>query len=225
MSEITGRQCKQCGADLVPGRRHCIVCHKPVSDTAQLSEEVGQTRQTGQHGLSDQFTEILREIPSTQRPDKTLVFVPERREARLRRKRRNRRILIAALTVCIALIILSIAYWRTSEQRQVIARQQRREVMAKAELERFSHSLEIFYDDVGRYPTEKEGLSALLVRPAGLTNWHGPYIDGDYSLDPWGNDYVYKGQDDGLNYELFSYGPEGEESKTVFLRVNSKESK
>ncbi|MBO0722237.1 MAG: type II secretion system protein GspG, partial [Blastocatellia bacterium] len=195
MAEITGRQCKQCGAGLVPGRRHCIVCHSPVSDTAQLSQEQReQPEQTGELRQSEQISEILRQIPSTQRPDKTLVFVPERREARLRRKRRNRRILITALIACLALIILSVTYWRIGEQKQVLARQHRRDVMAKAELERFSHSLESFYDDVGRYPTDKEGLPALLVRPAGLVNWHGPYIDGDYSVDPWGNDYVYKGR-------------------------------
>jgi general secretion pathway protein G len=93
--------------------------------------------------------------------------------------------------------------------------------MARGELDRFARSLEFFYDDVGRYPTEKEGLAALIAQPASLANWHGPYIDGDYSVDPWGNDYVYKGYDDGANYELFSYGPDGEEAKKVFLQVNS----
>lgn len=214
MSEATGKHCRQCGADLIPGRRHCLVCQMPVSAGAPPAGEEG-----GQSG--NRFSEILRQIPTTQRPDKTLVFVPERREARLKRKRRNRRTLVAALSVCIALVIFSVVYWRAAERKHALVRQQRREVMAKGELERFSRSLESFYDDIGRYPTEKEGLPALLVRPATLANWRGPYIDGDYSVDPWGNDYVYQGQDDGVSYELFSYGPEGEESKTVFLEVKS----
>jgi len=198
----------------------------PISDTARLSEgPTDQTEQSEQERQSAQYSEILRKISTTHRPDKTLVFVPERREARLRRKRRNRRILISALIASAVLLVLSVTYWRITEQKHLLARQQHRELMAKEELERFSRSLESFYDDVGRYPTEKEGLAALLMRPAVLATWRGPYIDGDYSLDPWGNDYVYKGNEDGVSYELFSYGPEGEESKTVFLQVNSKEPK
>jgi type II secretion system protein G len=213
MSEVTGRQCVQCGAGVAPGRRYCLVCQMPVPDTAPLIEE-----RTGKAG---QLADIVRQIPSTHRPDKTLVFVPERREARLRRKRRNRRILISALIGCAILIVLSAIFWRATEQKQALARQQRRELMARGELDRFARSLEFFYDDVGRYPTEKEGLAALITQPAALANWHGPYIDGDYSVDPWGNDYVYKGYDDGVGYELFSYGPDGEEANKVFLQVNS----
>jgi general secretion pathway protein G len=216
MSEITGRQCVQCGAGVAPGRRYCLVCQMPVPDTAPLWEG-----QTGQAGQSSQRADIIRQMPSTHRPDKTLVFVPERREARLRRKRRNRRILISALIACAILIVLSVTYWRAAERRQALAGQQRRELMARGELDRFAKSLEFFYDDVGRYPTEKEGLAALITRPDALANWHGPYIDGDYSVDPWGSDYVYKVYDDGVGYELFSYGPDGEEGKKVFLQVNS----
>jgi type II secretion system protein G len=216
MSEITGRQCVQCGAGVAPGRRYCLVCQLPVPDTAPLLEiPTGQTEQAGQ---SSQRADI---IPSKHRPDKTLVFVPERREARLRRKRRNRRILISALIGCAILIVLSVTFWRAAEQKQALARQQRRELMARGELDRFARSLDFFYDDVGRYPTDKEGLAALITRPAAVANWHGPYIDGDYSVDPWGNDYIYKTYDDGVGYELFSYGPDGEEGKKVFLQVNS----
>jgi general secretion pathway protein G len=215
MLEVTGRQCKQCGAGLVPGRRHCLVCQMPVPGNTE-----GDSAQTEQS--SNQITDILREIPSTHRPDKTLVFVPERREARLKRKRRIRRLLISALIGFVALVILSVVFWRISEQKEALARQQRREAMARGELERFARSLESFYEDLGRYPTEQEGLAALLVQPTErAADWHGPYIEGDYSVDPWGNDYVYKGYADGAGYELFSYGPDGEASKSVFLQVNS----
>jgi general secretion pathway protein G len=219
MSDITGRQCVHCGAGLAMGRRYCLICQKPVPDTAPLlNAQKGEAEQTGSSG---QLADIVRQIPSTHRQDKTLVFVPERREARLRRKRRNRRIIISSLIGCVILIFLSVAYWRATEQKQVLARQQRRELMARGELDRFAKSLEFFYDDVGRYPTEKEGLSALSTRPVAAANWQGPYIDGDFSVDPWGNDYIYKGYDDGVGYELYSYGPDGEEGKKIFLQVNS----
>jgi len=67
------------------------------------------------------MAEIIREIPSTHRPDKTVVFVPERREARLKRKRRNRRALTAALISCAILGILAVILWRANERKQAQA--------------------------------------------------------------------------------------------------------
>ena len=43
--------------------------------------------------------------------------------------------------------------------------------------------------DVGRYPTEAQGLKALTEKPAGVDNWHGPYLSQQVPLDPWGNAY------------------------------------
>ena len=44
-------------------------------------------------------------------------------------------------------------------------------------------SLEIFRLDVGRYPTEDEGLKALLSSPPGLKEkWQGPYIHNERHL-------------------------------------------
>lgn len=39
-------------------------------------------------------------------------------------------------------------------------------------------ALEGFKQDIGRYPTESEGLRALVVNP-GIIGWHGPYLDRD----------------------------------------------
>ena len=210
MSEATGEQCVQCGARLVPGRRYCLTCQAPVPG--------------GAHLLQGQLAEIIREIPSTHRPDKTVVFVPERRDARLKRKRRNRRALTAALICCAILGVLAITLWRANERKQVQAGLQRRESMARRELDLYAKSLDFFYDDVGRYPTAQEGLHALTKRPSTVVGWRGPYMEGDFSVDPWGNDYVYQVFNDGAGYELFTYGPKGEGAGTAFLRVHSKTS-
>ena len=209
MSEKIIEQCAQCGARLLPGRRYCIACQAPVP---------GSSRQ-----LQGVMAEIISEIPSTHRPDKTIVFVPERREARLHRKRRNRRALTAALISCAILGILAITLWRTNERKHAQAGLQRRESMARRELDLYAKSLDFFYDDVGRYPTAQEGLHALIKRPSTVVGWRGPYIEGDYSVDPWGNDYVYRVFNDGAGYELFTYGPQGE-GGSAFLRVHSKTS-
>ena len=147
----------------------------------------------------DQLTEIMRQIPSTRRPDKTMVFVPELREARLKRERRNRRAFIATIVSCVFLAIVAFTFWRVHESRQ--AQAQRRELMARDELNLYAKALEIFHADFGRYPTAKEGLAALVKRPSTLAGWRGPYIEKDYSVDPWDNEYVYQAFNDGTGYK------------------------
>jgi general secretion pathway protein G len=45
--------------------------------------------------------------------------------------------------------------------------------------------------DLGRYPTQEEGLAALVTAPSGATNWQGPYLDSAVPNDPWGRPYLY----------------------------------
>jgi general secretion pathway protein G len=165
--------------------------------------------------------ESIRRLPSTHGPDKTVVFVQERHEARIRRSRRNRRAIIAGLIGCAIITIVALAVWRAHVQEQAQAALRRRESMARRELDLYAKSLADFYADVRRYPTEKEGLAALIKRPPGLAGWRGPYLEGDFSVDPWGNDYVYLVFNDGAAYALWTYGPEGEAAGRYFMQVNS----
>jgi general secretion pathway protein G len=206
MSEAAEKQCAQCGGPLVPGRRFCLACQAPVPGAARLP--------------AGQLGEIVRHIPSTHRPDETLVFVPERRAARLKRERRHRRWLITAAVSLLVIIAAAITSQLINQYRQEQARKQRREQMARQEIESYSKSLEVFRADIGRYPILKEGLSALFQRPSELERWRGPYVEKDFSVDPWGNDYIYRTDNEGMGYELFSYGPEGEAGGQPFLRVN-----
>ena len=207
MVNTTPQQCAQCGETLLPGRRFCIACQAPVPGVARTP--------------SGPIADIIREIPSTHRPDETLVFVPERREARLKHERKRRRLLITA-AVCIVLITataISLSMMGTRKQQQV--QQQRRETMARRELDLYAKALELFRADFGRYPTAKEGLGALNHNPPLLANWRGPYIEKDYSVDPWGNEYVYRVFNEEKGYELFTNGPEGETATRPFIRINS----
>jgi general secretion pathway protein G len=167
------------------------------------------------------LTELMRGTPSTRRPDKTLVFVPEFREARLKRERRNRRAFIAAMISCVVLAAAGFAIWRAHERKQAQAQSERRESMAQRELDLYAKALEIFYADYGRYPTATEGLAALVRQPSTLAGWRGPYIEGDYSVDPWGVEYVYQVVNGGAGYILSTYGPEGEANGRAFLQVHS----
>ena len=207
MSEGVEERCRHCGATLLPGRRYCVSCLAQVPVARVMPE--------------DRLTEMMREIPSTHRHDKTLVFVPQLREARLKRERRNRRALIAATISCIVLAVVGFAIWRAHERKQAQTQLQRREAMARRELDLYAKALELFHVDFGRYPSATEGLAALARQPSTLAGWRGPYIEGDYSVDPWGVEYVYQAFNDGAGYILSTYGPEGEASGRAFLQVHS----
>jgi len=169
----------------------------------------------------DRLTELMREIPSTRRVDKTMVFVPELREARLKRERRNMRAFIAAMISLVIVAAAGLVIWRVHERKQAQAQSERRESMARRELDLYAKALEIFYADYGRYPTATEGLATLVRQPSTLAGWRGPYIEGDYSVDPWGVEYVYQVVNSGAGYILSTYGPEGEANGRAFLQVHS----
>jgi general secretion pathway protein G len=64
---------------------------------------------------------------------------------------------------------------------------------AKVQIESLSTSLELYKLDTGRYPDAREGLNALVQRPANLPSWNGPYLKKDkVPLDPWGQPYIYR---------------------------------
>jgi general secretion pathway protein G len=83
---------------------------------------------------------------------------------------------------------------------------------ARLQIASFSNSLDLYYLDVGRYPTTQEGLAALVKRPPGVDVWNGPYLKGGaVPLDPWRNAYVYAAPGAHGGYDLMSYGSDGHE--------------
>ncbi|HMT63478.1 MAG TPA: type II secretion system major pseudopilin GspG [Ottowia sp.] len=67
-------------------------------------------------------------------------------------------------------------------------------------------ALEIFKLDVGRYPSNAEGLQALVAKPASAGGWNGPYLKGGLPTDPWGNPYRYANPGPGGGIEILSLG-------------------
>lgn len=71
-------------------------------------------------------------------------------------------------------------------------------------------ALQLFYIDEGRYPTEAEGLNALLEAPTAVTGWDGPYLDSaDATIDPWQRSYLYRAPGTDGPYDLLTYGRDG----------------
>jgi len=65
-------------------------------------------------------------------------------------------------------------------------------VSTKSQVKQLKASLGLLQMDLGRYPTEAEGLR-LLVEPLGTSPlWKGPYLNGEIPLDAWGNPFGYE---------------------------------
>ncbi|MHB8070024.1 MAG: type II secretion system major pseudopilin GspG [Desulfobaccales bacterium] len=82
--------------------------------------------------------------------------------------------------------------------------------IALADIKNLETALDMFYLDVGRYPSQDEGLKVLYQRSDNIPNWAGPYIK-KAPKDPWGRDYVYKFPGElGGAYDIISYGADGQ---------------
>ncbi|MHC4753175.1 MAG: type II secretion system major pseudopilin GspG [Planctomycetota bacterium] len=71
-----------------------------------------------------------------------------------------------------------------------------------------------FYMDSSRYPTEDEGLTALIEQPSDVENWEpGGYLETtDIPFDGWGNDFIYElYPESGKQFVIRSNGPDEEE--------------
>jgi general secretion pathway protein G len=86
---------------------------------------------------------------------------------------------------------------------------------ARLQIESFASSLDLFYLDVGRYPTGSEGLAALAQLPGNTGIWNGPYLKtGTVPADPWGHTYIYRAPAEHGPYEIVSLGSDGQEGGT-----------
>jgi general secretion pathway protein G len=86
---------------------------------------------------------------------------------------------------------------------------------AKIQIDSFSSALDLYYLDVGRYPTSDEGLQALVLRPGNSATWNGPYVNGGIiPKDPWGGAYVYRSPVEQMPFEVVSRGSDGIEGGT-----------
>ena len=90
--------------------------------------------------------------------------------------------------------------------------EQARTAAAKADIEvNIATALDLYELDMGSYPTQEEGLAALMTKPSSAAKWRGPYLKKN-AVDPWGNPYQYRFPGThGTDYDLYSYGKNGSE--------------
>lgn len=83
----------------------------------------------------------------------------------------------------------------------------------KANLKVLHTSVLQFKMDTGRYPTEEEGLNALLEEPTDVFGWQpGGYLDStEIPKDAWGHDFIFQlDPESGKAFVIISYGADGE---------------
>lgn len=112
-------------------------------------------------------------------------------------------LVLVILAVLAAMIVPK--FTKRSEQARIAA--------ATTDIATLDGAIDVFEVDNGRYPTSDEGLKALVESPANSTTWKGPYLKRAVGNDPWGNPYIYRcpGQHNNTSYDLYSFGPNGQE--------------
>ena len=90
-----------------------------------------------------------------------------------------------------------------------------RAAAAKHDIAAIMQSLKLFRLDNGRYPTNEQGLQALVSKPQSgpsAANWR-PYLD-KLPKDPWGNGYQYLNPGVHGEIDVFSLGADGQPGGT-----------
>ncbi len=84
----------------------------------------------------------------------------------------------------------------------------------RANLKVLHSAVNQFKMDTGRFPTEEEGLQALIEQPTDVTNYEpGGYLETtEIPKDGWGRDFIYElSPESGKPFVLKSLGADGEE--------------
>lgn len=111
-------------------------------------------------------------------------------------------VIIGLLATVVAINVLP------SQDRAMVAK-------AKADIAVLEQAIETYRLDNLNFPTDQQGLQALVSAPAGLTQPER-YREGGYVRrlpeDPWGNPYRYRRQSmHGQPFDVFSLGADGKE--------------
>jgi general secretion pathway protein G len=118
------------------------------------------------------------------------------------------------IELMVVIVILSIlAVWVAPK---IMGRpEQAKQVKAKVDIQGLETALKLYKLDNGSYPTTEHGLEALVSPPdsgKAAKNWReGGYVEkGKIPKDPWGNDFVYLSPGTQGDYDIISYGADGE---------------
>lgn len=126
--------------------------------------------------------------------------------------RRRRKAFTIIELVAVAMIISLLAVFMVPRVFKGFS--QAKHNIARGKMGIIENSLARFQYDCGRFPSDTEGLEALLTSPPDLQDkWAGPYCRRSDLEDPWGREYVYiaNGVINPGGFDLLSFGADGVE--------------
>lgn len=81
---------------------------------------------------------------------------------------------------------------------------------ARVQAKNVAAALSLFKLDASRYPTQEEGLGALLKAPPNVPNWNGPYLpEAKAIVDPWSRPYLLRVPGEHGEVDVFTLGSDG----------------
>jgi len=81
---------------------------------------------------------------------------------------------------------------------------------ARVQMSNIATALDLYRLEAGRYPSQADGLRALVEKPAGAAAWNGPYLQRkDAVIDPWGRPYEYRLPGEHGDFDVFTLGADG----------------
>ncbi|MFA5984564.1 MAG: type II secretion system major pseudopilin GspG [Methylococcaceae bacterium] len=83
---------------------------------------------------------------------------------------------------------------------------------AKVQIEDLAAALDMYKLDLGTYPTNEQGLKALIEAPDATKRWNGPYLrKTKMPLDPWQQEYHYASPGAHGKFDLFTLGADAKD--------------
>ncbi len=81
--------------------------------------------------------------------------------------------------------------------------------VAVAQIDALEKALDQYRLDTGHYPSQEQGLAAVIAKPANEPRWDGPYLKKGLPLDPWGRPFLYKIPGEKGEFDIVSLGKDG----------------
>lgn len=102
-------------------------------------------------------------------------------------------LMIISVIVAIVITILGQKFLGFDDDSKLVA--------VKQDIRSIEGALNLYYKDIGEYPSTEQGLQSLIENP-NLLHWGGPYLAEDLIINPWGDAYQYESF--GQEYVIFA---------------------
>lgn len=112
-------------------------------------------------------------------------------------------ILIALAIIALLTAVVAPMYFKHLKKAKVAT--------TKAQIRMFEQALLDYRLDMEQLPNESDGLKALIENTTDDEKWDGPYLSRKrLPRDGWGNEYIYNIPGENSEYEIKSYGSDGQ---------------